>query len=107
MLLNGMVAGYAVAYPAYLVGPPLITRSSGMVRIIIFIYGKSHPKFGNGLVNLWKVPEVLESSETIHYGRWRDSTSPSRPTKWEGGVHGGLHHLGRPHEKEREESLFL
>lgn len=81
-----------------------ITRSSGMVRRIRFIYGKSHFKFGNGPVNLWK---VLESSGTTHYGRWRDSTSPSRPTKWEGGVHGGLHHFGRPHEKEREKSHFL
>ena len=34
-----------------------ITRSSGMVWRIRFIYGKSHSKFGNGPVNLWKVVE--------------------------------------------------
>ena len=32
-----------------------ITRSSGMVRRIRFIYRKSLSKFGNDPVNLWKV----------------------------------------------------
>jgi hypothetical protein len=34
-----------------------ITRSSGMVQRIRFIYEKSHSKFGNDPVNLWKVVE--------------------------------------------------
>ena len=32
-----------------------ITRSSGMVQRIRFIYSKSLSKFGNDPVNLWKV----------------------------------------------------
>jgi hypothetical protein len=80
------------------------TRSSRMVRRIRFIYGKSHSKFGSGPVNLWK---VVEGSRIIqNKSLWkRESTSPSQPTKWEGGFHGGLHQGGRPHHKKMEESV--
>ena len=83
-----------------------ITRSSEMVRRIIFIYRKSLSKFGNDPVHLLK---ALECSRTFRKkSPWKvesrmDSTNP-RPTKREGGVHGGLHLLGRPREKERGES---
>ena len=85
-----------------------ITRSSRMVRRIRFIYRKSLSKFGNDPVHLWKVLEYSRSFR--NKSLWKvesrmDSTNPSRPTKREGGVHGGIHHLGRPREKEREESL--
>ena len=86
-----------------------ITRSSGMVRRIRFIYRKSYSKFGNDPVHLWK---VLESSRNIqNKSLWKvesrmNSTNPSWPTKRKGGVYGGLHHLGRPKEKEREKSHF-
>ncbi|KAK1642683.1 hypothetical protein QYE76_060488 [Lolium multiflorum] len=86
-----------------------ITRSSGMVRRIRFIYRKSLSKFGNDLVHLWK---ALECSRTFQKkSPWKvesrmDSTNPSRPTKGKGGVHGGLHHHGRPYRKEGEESHF-
>ena len=43
-----------------------ITRSSGMVRRIRFIYRKSFYKFENDPVHLWK---VLEKSGRNHYGR--------------------------------------
>jgi len=75
-----------------------ITRSSGMVRRIRFIYRKSFSKFGNDPVHLWK---ALECSRTFRKkSPWKvesqmDSTNPSWPTKGEGGVH-GLHHHGRP-----------
>src|SRR6266550_4762788 len=42
---------------------PDITRSSGMVRRIRFIYRKSYSKFGNDPVHLW---QVLEGSRTCH-----------------------------------------
>ena len=79
-----------------------ITRSSGMVRRIRFIYRKSLSKFGNDPVHLWK---ALEYSRTFRKkSPWKvesrmDSTNPNQPTKWEGGVHGGLHHLGRPRKQ--------
>ena len=84
-----------------------ITRRSGMVRRIRFIYRKSLSKFGNDPVHLWK---ALECSRTFRKKSLRkvesrlDSTNPNLPTKWEGGVHGGLHLLRRPSEKERGES---
>ena len=84
-----------------------ITRRSGMVRRIRFIYRKSYSKFGNDPVHLWK---VLESSRNIrNKSLWKvesrkDSTNPNQPTKWDGGVHGGLHLLGRPTHKEGGES---
>jgi hypothetical protein len=37
-----------------------ITRSSGMIRRIRFIYRKLHFNFGNGPMNLWKVVEALQ-----------------------------------------------
>ena len=86
-----------------------ITRSSGMVRRIRFMYRKSLSKFGNDPVHLWN---ALEYSRTFRKkSPWKvesrkDSTNPNQPTKREGGVHGGLHLLGRPREKEREESHF-
>ena len=76
-----------------------ITRRSGMVRRIRFIYRKSLSKFGNDPVHLWK---ALEYSRTFRKkSLWKvesrmDSTNPSRPTKGEGGLHGELHHHGRP-----------
>ena len=76
-----------------------ITRSSGMVRRIRFIYRKSYSMFGNDLVHLW---QVLEGSRKVRKkSPWKvesrkDSTNPNQPTKWEGGVHGGLHLVGRP-----------
>ena len=85
-----------------------ITRSSGMVRRIRFIYRKSLSKFGNDPVHLWK---ALECSRTFRKkSPWKvesrkDSTNANQPTKWEGGVHSGLHLLGRPLKGEREESL--
>ena len=84
-----------------------ITRSSEIVWRIRFIYRKSYSKFGNDPVHLWK---VLEGSRNIrNKSLWKvesrmDSTNPNQPTKREGGVHGGLHHLGRPRYKEREQS---
>ena len=75
-----------------------ITRSSVMVQRIRFIYRKSLSKFGNDPVHLWK---ALECSRTFRKkSPWKvesrmDSTNP-RSTKGEGGVHGGLHHHGRP-----------
>ena len=84
-----------------------ITRRSGMVRRIRFIYRKSLSKFGNDPVHLWK---ALECSRTFRKkSPWKvesrkDSTNPNQPTKREGGVHGGLHLLGRPHHKEGEQS---
>jgi hypothetical protein len=77
--------------------------------VIRFIYRKSLSKFGNDPVHLWK---TLECSRRLwNKSLWKvesrmDSTNPSRPTKREGGVHGGLHHLGWPKEKEREQSHF-
>jgi hypothetical protein len=59
-------------------GIPDITRSSGMVRRIIFIYRKSFYKFENDPVHLWK---VLEGSRKFRKkSLWkaesrRDSTS--------------------------------
>ena len=85
-----------------------ITRRSGMVRRIRFIYRKSLSKFGNDPVHLWK---GLECSRTFRKkSPWKvesrkDSTNPNQPTKWEGGVHSGLHLLGRPPKGEREKSL--
>ena len=64
-------------------GIPDITRSSGMVRRIRFIYRKSYSKFGNDPVHLWK---VLEGSRKVRKkSLWkaesrRDSTSHGRPT---------------------------
>ena len=87
-----------------------ITRRSGMVRRIRFIYRKSLSKFGNDPVHLWK---ALECSRTFRKkSPWKvesrlDSTNPNQPTKWEGGVHGGLHLLGRPSKGGRGESLSL
>src|SRR5215217_1327673 len=59
-----------------------ITRCSGMVRRIRFIYRKSYSKFGNDPVHLWK---VLEGSRKVRKKR-----------TMEGGVQEGLHMLGRP-----------
>ena len=81
-----------------------------MVRRIRFIYGKSHSKFGNGPVHLWEVVEdsrIVRNKSLWQVESRRDSTSPSQPTKWEGGVHGGLHHGGQPHHKEGEESHLV
>ena len=81
-----------------------------MVRRIRFIYRKSLSKFGNDPVHLWK---ALECSRTFRKKLpWKvesrkDSTNPNQPTKWEGGVHGGLHLLGRPSKGGRGESLSL
>ena len=55
-----------------------ITRSSGMVRRIRFIYRKSYSKFGNDPVHLW---QVLEGSRKVRkkpprkVESTRDSTS--------------------------------
>ena len=63
-----------------------ITRMSGMVRRIRFIYRKSLSKFGNDPVHLWK---ALECSRTFRKKLpWKmefrkDSTNPNQPTKWE------------------------
>ena len=54
-----------------------ITRSSGMVRRIRFIYRKSYSKFGNDPVHLW---QVLEGSRKVR----KNGTM-------EGGVPEGLH----------------
>ncbi len=60
-----------------------ITRRSGMVRRIRFIYRKSLSKFGNDPVHLWK---VLEGSRKVRKkSPWkvesrRDSTLHGRPT---------------------------
>ena len=60
-----------------------ITRRSGMVRRIRFIYRKSLSKFGNDPVHLWK---VLEGSRKVRKkSLWkvesrRDSTTHGRPT---------------------------
>ena len=52
-----------------------ITRSSGMVRRIRFIYGKSYSKFGDSPVNLWK---VLEGSRIIrNISLWQVGTPPA------------------------------
>ena len=85
-----------------------ITRSSGMVRRIRFIYRKSLSKFGNDPVNLWKVvSRIIRNKSLWKEESRRDSTNPNQPTKWEGGVHGGLHLLGRPSKGGRGESLSL
>ena len=61
-----------------------ITRSSGMVRRIRFIYRKSLSKFANDPVHLWK---ALEYSRTFRKkSLWKvesrlDSTNPNLPTK--------------------------
>jgi hypothetical protein len=84
-----------------------ITRSSEIVRRIRFIYRKSLSKFGNDLVHLWKTLEcsrIFQNKSLWKVESRMDSTNPSRPTKSKGGVHGGLHHLGRPRYKEREQS---
>lgn len=52
-----------------------ITRSSGMDRRIRFIYGKSYSKFGNDLVNLWRVLEGSRIIRNISL-RWVESRSP-------------------------------
>ncbi|KAK1696332.1 hypothetical protein QYE76_013029 [Lolium multiflorum] len=62
-----------------------ITRSSGMVRRMRFIYRKSYSKFGNDPVHLWK---VLEGSRKVRKKR-----------TMEGGVPEGLHNPGRPNPK--------
>jgi hypothetical protein len=75
-----------------------ITRSSRMVRRIRFIYRKSHSIFGKGPVNLWKVVEdsrIIWNKSLWQVESRRDSTSLTKPTKWEGGVHGELHLVGR------------
>jgi hypothetical protein len=62
---------------------PDITRSSGMVRRIRFIYRKSYSKFGNDPVHLW---QVLEGSRKVRKkSPWkvesrRDSTLHGQPT---------------------------
>ena len=61
---------------------PDITRSSGMVRRIRFIYRKSFYEFENDPVHLWK---VLEGSRIFR-----------KKVTLEGGVPKGLHHHGRP-----------
>ena len=64
-------------------GIPDITRSSGMVRRIRFIYRKSYSKFENDPVHLWK---VLEGSRKVRKkSLWKaesrkDSTTHGRPT---------------------------
>ncbi|KAK1626852.1 hypothetical protein QYE76_001167 [Lolium multiflorum] len=64
---------------------PDITRSSGMVRRIRFIYRKSYSKFGNDPVHLW---QVLEGSRKVRKKR-----------TMEGGVPEGLHKLDQPNPK--------
>ena len=64
-----------------------ITRSSGIVRRIRFIYRKSYSKFGNDPVHLW---QVLEGSRKVR-----------KKGTMEGGVPEGLHHHGRPNLKGR------
>src|SRR5215213_11227278 len=60
-----------------------ITRRSGMVRRIRFIYWKSYSKFGNDPVHLW---QVLEGSRKVRKkSPWkvesrRDSTLHDQPT---------------------------
>ena len=68
---------------------PDITRSSGMVRRIRFIYRKSYSKFGNDPVHLW---QVLEGSRK----------SPEEITM-ESRVQEGLH-LAWPANPKGEES---
>ena len=64
------------------VGNQDITRSSGMIRRIRFIYRKSFYKFENDLVHLWK---VLEKSERNHYGRRSPGGTPlARPVNPKG-----------------------
>jgi hypothetical protein len=76
-----------------------ITRSSGMVRRIRFIYRKSFYKFENDPVILWKVLEgsrkVRKESLRKEESR-RDSTSPWPANPRGGGVPGGLPLWGRP-----------
>ncbi len=85
-----------------------ITRRSGMVRRIRFIYRKSLSKFGNDPVHLWK---ALECSRTFRKkSPWKvesrkDSTNPNQPTKREGGVQDSTSLAGH-REMEREESHF-
>ena len=61
-----------------------ITRRSGMVRRIRFIYRKSLSKFGNDPVHLWK---ALECSRTFwKKSPWKvesrkDSTNPNQPNQ--------------------------
>src|SRR5215203_5715112 len=72
---------------------PDITRSSGMVRRIRFIYRKSYSKFGNDPVHLW---QVLEGSRKVRKKRTMEGGVPERLHKLgqpnpKGGVLGGLH----------------
>ena len=64
-------------------GIPDVTRSSGMVRRIRFIYRKSFYKFENDPVHLWKVLEgsrkVRKKSLWKAESRW-DSTTHGLPT---------------------------
>ena len=53
-----------------------ITRRSGMVRRIRFIYGKSNSKFGKSPVIFGKFWKVLELSGKFHYGRWSPGRTP-------------------------------
>ncbi|KAK1698456.1 hypothetical protein QYE76_015153 [Lolium multiflorum] len=86
---------------------PDITRSSGMVRRIRFIYRKSLSKFGNDPVHLWK---ALECSRTFSKkSPWKvesrmDSTNPNQPTKRKVESMVDFHHLGRPRKKGKGES---
>ena len=50
-----------------------ITRRSGMVRRIRFIYRKSFSRFENDPVFFWK---VLEESGRNHHGRWSPGRTP-------------------------------
>jgi hypothetical protein len=54
---------------------PDITRSSGMVRRIRFIYRKSYSKFGNDPVHLW---QVLEGSRKVRKNGTLESGVPKR-----------------------------
>ena len=67
---------------------PDITRSSGMVRRIRFIYRKSYSKFGNDPVHLWKVLEGSRKDRKKSLwkaeSRMRSRTSRGVP-EWSGG----------------------
>ena len=52
-----------------------ITRSSGMVRRIRFIYRKSYSKYGNDPVHLWKVLEKSGRKALWKVESRRDSTT--------------------------------
>ena len=57
-----------------------ITRRSGMVRRIRFIYRKSLSKFGNGPVNLWKVvSRIIRNKSLWKEESRRDSTNLADP----------------------------